>query len=70
MGEYKDFDDCIRKVMEKKGISEESAKKYCGKIKSQVEGSGESDISKLVHERRIQELSIPIEKFIKAHKCE
>lgn len=34
---FKDFSDCVSSIMEKEGVSEESAKKICGKLKSEHE---------------------------------
>ena len=43
MGEYKDFDECVKKVMEKKGFSKERAQAYCGEIKKKVEKNNKSN---------------------------
>ncbi len=42
MAGYDNFDDCVSKVMDKEGLSEEEAKKYCGKIKAKTEGTEKS----------------------------
>lgn len=35
---YKDFDDCVNKIMSKKGWPKERAEAYCATIKRTVEG--------------------------------
>lgn len=36
---YKDFDDCVKKVMANKGWDKERASKYCASIKRRIEGT-------------------------------
>ena len=53
MGEYEDFNDCVQSVIQDKGLSEEEAKKYCGKIKAQTE----EKVSKWAFDLDIMKLS-------------
>lgn len=39
LGQFKDFDDCVRKTSRRKGFSSDGARRYCGAIKRDVEGS-------------------------------
>ena len=37
LGPYKDFDDCVAKVKREKGLSDESARRYCGYLYWKIE---------------------------------
>jgi len=55
-GDWKDFDDCVRSMMEKQGYDEETAKKICGKLKAELESPG--DVAKAADELWTMDLTV------------
>jgi len=44
---YKDFDACVKGMMDKQGYDEETAKKVCGKLKAELEKSADDLLNEL-----------------------
>ena len=60
LGKYPDFESCVRDHMEKKGKSEEAAKKICGAMQKLLEGNADTlnratpeELQGLVEERKV-----------------